>query len=91
MGNEDKPVLKKDVKLAEKRGKNLQKLKDVILTLLSGKELDAKYKDHALIGNYANTRECHIEPDWLFIYRIDPEEKVLYLIRTGSHSDLFNK
>ena len=82
---------KKDVKLAEKRGKNLQKLKEVIITLASGEELDPKYKDHSLIGNYVNTRECHIEPDWLFIYRIDVEEKVLHLIRTGTHSDLFDK
>ena len=80
---------KKDVKLAEKRGKNIQKLKDILLELLNGNELDQKYKDHQLIGNYSNTRECHIEPDWLLIYRIDAEERILHLIRTGSHSDLF--
>ena len=80
---------KTDVKLAEKRGKDLQKLKEVLLALLAGEELELKYKDHQLIGNYINTRECHIEPDLLLIYRIDQEENVLHLIRTGSHSDLF--
>jgi mRNA interferase YafQ len=82
---------KKDVKLAEKRGKDLQKLKEIILTLISGKELDPRYKDHFLIGNYVNTRECHIESDWLLIYLIDQEEQILHLIRTGTHSDLFKK
>jgi len=82
---------RKDVKSAEKRGKNMQKLKNVLLELIVGKTLDPKYKDHQLIGNYSDTRECHIESDWLLIYRIDEENKTLYLIRTGSHSDLFNK
>lgn len=82
---------KKDVKLAQKRGKNTEKLKEVILQIMSDKELNSKYKDHSLIGNYVNTRECHIEPDWLLIYRIDHDEKILHLIRTGTHSDLFNK
>jgi len=82
---------KKDVELSRKRGKNLQKLKDILNILISGKELDIKYKDHILLGNYENTRECHIEPDWLLIYRIDKDENILYLIRTGTHSDLFKK
>ncbi len=82
---------KKDVKLAEKRGKDLQKLKEVIMSLVLGKELEPKYKDHSLVGNYANTRECHIEPDWLLIYFTDEEEKILHLVRTGTHSDLFKK
>lgn len=80
---------KKDVELAKKRGKNLQKLKNIITALSLGYELDKKYKDHVLIGDYANTKECHIEPDWLLVYRIDKKEKLLYLIRTGTHSDLF--
>ena len=82
---------KKDVKIAQKRGKDMQKFKDVLLELVSGNFLNPKHKDHQLIGNYANARECHIEPDWLLIYRIDKENKVLHLIRTGSHSDLFRK
>lgn len=82
---------KKDVKSAEKRGENIQKLKKVLLELIAGNTLDPKYKDHQLIGNYSETRECHIESDWLLIYRIDEENKTLHLIRTGTHSDLFNK
>ncbi len=81
---------KKDAKLAKKQGKNLNLLKKVIEILIKGEELPQKYKDHSLIGNYANTRECHIQPDWLLIYRIDKELNVLYLIRTGSHSELFD-
>lgn len=69
----------------------MQKLKDILLELVSGNSLNPKHKDHQLIGNYADTRECHIEPDWLLIYRIDEENKILHLIRTGSHSDLFKK
>ena len=57
--------------------------------LANGETLDAKYKDHPLIGDYEDFRECHIKPDWLLIYRIDDEELELYLFRTGTHSDLF--
>jgi len=81
---------KKDVKLIIKQGKNLDLLKTVIENLMKGEELSSKYRDHSLIGNFANTRECHIQPDWLLIYRIDTEENVLHLIRTGSHSELFD-
>ncbi len=81
---------KKDLKLAKKQGKNLDLLKKVITLLMSGEELPQKYKDHTLIGNYASTRECHIQPDWLLIYRLDEELNVLHLIRTGSHSELFD-
>jgi len=81
---------KKDLKLAKKQGKNLDLLKKIIALLMSGEELPQKYKDHTLIGNYANSRECHIQPDWLLIYRIDEELKVLHIIRTGSHSELFD-
>ena len=82
-------LFKKDVKLAKKRGKDMQKLKNVLEELFAGNTLDLKYKDHKLIGNYFETRECHIEPNWLLIYRIDEKNKTLHLIRTGSHSDLF--
>ena len=54
-----------------------------------GKTLEAKYKDHALTGNYKGYRECHIQPDWLLIYQYDNNELYLYLARTGTHSDLF--
>jgi len=78
---------KKDVKLAQKRGKDIDKLKEVLQLLVNGLPLPARLRDHFLIGQYKGTRECHIEPDWLLIYE-DPEEEVV-LIRTGSHNDLF--
>lgn len=86
-----KPVytrsFEKDVKLATKRGKNLDKLKNLIELLASKSQLPIKYKDHNLIGNFVGRRECHIESNWLLIYKIDGE----YIIfeRTGTHSDLF--
>ncbi|MBR5914470.1 MAG: type II toxin-antitoxin system YafQ family toxin [Selenomonadaceae bacterium] len=80
---------KKDLKLAEKQNKNLDKLYDVIEQLADGKSLDEKYRDHSLNGKYANARECHIEPDWLLIYEICENVLVLVLNRVGSHSDLF--
>ena len=81
----------KDRKLIVKRGYDIQKLKDVIELLRERKPLDEKYKDHALSGNYKNYRECHIEPDWLLIYKIENEILTLVLLRTGTHSDLFQK
>ncbi len=80
---------KKDVKSAQKRGYDISKLTAVIKKLANGEKLDAKYKDHRLSGNYENFRECHIQPDWLLIYTIEDESLILYLARTGSHSDLF--
>ena len=73
----------------KKRGLNLDKLKFVINQLACGNQLEEKYRDHALTGDYKGFRECHIEPDWLLIYQIIDEELVLILSRTGSHSDLF--
>jgi mRNA interferase YafQ len=78
---------KKDIKRMEKRGKVFTGFKEVLTLLLFGVVIDTKYRDHPLIGQYAGTRECHIEPDWLLIYETTNEEIVL--IRTGSHSDLF--
>lgn len=78
---------KKDIKLAQKRGKDLDKLKEALQLLVSGLPLPARLRDHLLIGQYKGTRECHIEPDWLLIYE-DSEEEIV-LIRTGSHNDLF--
>ena len=80
---------KKDLKAVIKRGYNIALLEVVVDILASGQELPVKYKDHALIGNYKGCRECHITPDWLFIYEIDGDELILYLTRTGTHSDLF--
>ena len=85
-----KPTSKfqKDLKRAQRRGYDLNLIKAVIRTLAQGDTLDQKYKDHALTGEYVGCRECHITPDWLLIYEIIDEELVLYLTRTGTHSDL---
>lgn len=82
---------KKDYKLALKRGCDPDKLQNLICMLMNEQPLPEKYKDHALVSsrNYKNMRECHIEPDWLLIYKIERERLILKLIRTGSHSDLF--
>ncbi|MBQ3024078.1 MAG: type II toxin-antitoxin system YafQ family toxin [Spirochaetaceae bacterium] len=80
---------KKDLKLAIKRGLDISLLDAVVTTLQKGESLPAKNKDHALTGNYTGCRECHIQPDWLLIYEISDKELILYLTRTGSHSDLF--
>jgi len=79
----------KDRKLAVKRGCNINKLKNIIELIRECKPLPEKYKDHALTGNYDKYRECHIEPDWLLVYRIENDTLTLILFRTGSHSDLF--
>ncbi len=78
---------KRDAKLQLRRGRNLALLKEVITLLSKGKSMEARYRDHPLIGGYQDTRECHIEPDWLLIYELSEEE--LILIRTGTHADLF--
>ena len=79
----------KDLKLIARRGYDLNKIKFVISELANGNKLDSKYKDHQLTGDYSGKRECHILPDWLLIYEIKNDELLLYLVRTGSHSDLF--
>ena len=80
---------KKDLKTAAKRGLKLDKLRDVVDTLSRQETLDEKYRDHSLTGEYRGFRECHVEPDWLLIYRVNEEVLELYLFRTGSHADLF--
>lgn len=80
---------KKDYIKIKKQGLNTDKLKKVITQLASKKRLDSIYLDHALSGKYKGLRECHIEPDWLLIYRIDNEILQLILTRTGSHANLF--
>lgn len=79
----------KDLKRVKKRGFDISLLADVIKKLAAGEPLPEKNRDHPLSGNYARCRECHITPDWLLIYEIDGHELILYLTRTGSHSDLF--
>lgn len=82
---------KKDIKLAQKRGYKMELLSEIVEILINEETLPAKYRDHALIDNkkYKNVRECHIESDWLLVYRIEKEVELLRLIRTGTHSDLF--
>ncbi len=82
---------KKDYKLAMKRRLDIELLDDIIRTLSRGETLPPKNKDHSLSGEWAGHRECHIQPDWLLIYRIDDDVLVLTLSRTGTHSDLFGK
>ena len=82
---------KKDYKLAKKRGLDLDLLKEVVTKLANGETLPPEYRDHGLNGNWSGHRECHIQPDWLLIYRIDNDVLVLTLTRTGTHSDLFGK
>lgn len=78
---------RRDVKLALRRGKDLAKLRETISLLAEGATLPSHYRDHPLTGVWAHYRECHIEPDWLLIYKIEAND--LVLVRTGSHSDLF--
>lgn len=80
---------KKDFKRIKKRGYDTRLLENIIERLASGIPLPEEYKDHKLLGEYTGCRECHITPDWLLIYEINSEELILYLMRTGSHSDLF--
>ena len=82
---------KRDYKLALKRGCRKEKLERVIFLLSSEERLPEAYKDHALADSrdYKGMRECHIEPDWLLVYKIINDRLILRLIRTGTHSDLF--
>jgi mRNA interferase YafQ len=79
---------RRDVKRAEKRGKEMGKLKELLTLLISGEPLPARYKDHPLKQNWSGYRDAHIEPDWLLIYFVS--DLVVRFERTGSHSDLFD-
>ena len=78
---------RRDVKLARKRGKDMEKLRELILLLIAGAPLPARFSDHPLSGEWNHFRDCHLEPDWLLIYKVDGDS--LMLVRTGTHSDLF--
>jgi len=80
---------KKDYKRIKKQNKDPDQLKIVIAKLVAGKKFELKYRDHRLSGDWKGHRDCHIEPDWILIYRIEDED--LILERTGSHSELFKK
>ncbi|MBE6991528.1 MAG: type II toxin-antitoxin system YafQ family toxin [Ruminococcaceae bacterium] len=79
----------KDLKRIQKRGYNISLLTQVIRLLAAGETLPEKNKDHPLAGDYTGCRECHVAPDWLLIYEISGNDLILYLTRTGTHSDLF--
>lgn len=79
---------KKSYKLMKKRGLDITLLNDVVDQMRQGKQLDEKYHDHGLSGNFAGFRECHIKPDWLLVYLIENDVLTLTLVDTGSHSDM---
>ena len=80
---------KKDLKLAIRRGYKISLLEEVVNKLAVGEPLEERYRDHLLTGDYGGFRECHITPDWLLIYQVRETELILFLSRTGTHSDLF--
>lgn len=84
-------IFKKDYKMAMKRGRKLELLDKVITTLALGENLPNENRDHDLHGNWKGYRECHIQSDWLLVYKIEKDILVLTLTRTGTHSDLFAK
>ena len=79
---------KKSLKLMLKRGKDIKKITKVVRMLAQGETLPPQYKDHPLIGDYAGSRDCHIENDWVLIYKIKDDLLILSLVDTGTHSDL---
>ena len=82
-------TFRKELKTMIKRGYDISLLEEIVNKLANGEELPERNRDHALTGNYKGCRECHIKPDWLLIYQIIDEELILFLTRTGTHSDLF--
>jgi mRNA interferase YafQ len=86
---EQSTKFKKDLKTATQRGYDIGKLNEVVELLQKGIPLPLKYHDHALTGDMVGYRECHITSDWLLVYRIEENVLVLYLFRTGTHSDIF--
>lgn len=82
-------AFKKSYKLMKKRGLDISLLDKIIDLLRQGKQLDEKYKDHALSGNFVGFRECHIKPDWLLVYLLENDILTLTLVDTGTHSDIF--
>ncbi len=85
-------AFKSCLKMIKKRRKDLDKLTTVVNMIASGKQLDAKYRDHELNDNkhFKNCHELHLEPDWLLVYKINKKDLILFLMETGTHSDLFN-
>ena len=80
---------RRDLRRMRRRGKDVQKLQAVVRLLVHEQPLAPRYRDHPLVGDWLGYRDCHIEPDWLLIYKIDREKATLTLARTGTHSELF--
>lgn len=78
-----------DLKLAAKRGYDLDLLDFVVTKLANREVLPGNFRDHGLTGQYAGFRECHLQPDWLLVYRVEEQALILFLSRTGTHADLF--
>lgn len=78
---------RRDIRRCQRRGNDMAKLRQAILLLVSGEPLPPRYRDHPLSGDWKGFRDCHLESDWLLLYKIDGDD--LYLVRTGTHSDLF--
>lgn len=81
--------MKKDLKLAKRRGYDINALKEIVDKLANREALPKKNRDHSLSGILSGFRECHIQPNWLLVYKVDEDEVILFLFRTGTHSDLF--
>jgi mRNA interferase YafQ len=82
---------RKDLRRCQKRGYDLAKLSKVLTELQAERPLEPRHRDHPLTGDFASCRECHIEPNWLLIYRVEKDRLVLIAQRTGTHSDLFDE
>ena len=81
---------KRDLKRAVRRGRDISLLENIVNTLAERRPLSASNRDHSLTGNWSGCRECHIQPDWLLIYKVSGDELFLLLMRTGTHADLFD-
>jgi len=73
----------------ERRGLNMQKIYEIMIDLENEVPLQSKHREHHLQGKYKDYIECHVEPDWLLIYKIDPQALEIYFARTGTHADIF--
>lgn len=82
---------RRDYKRIQKQGKDVNRLLKIVDILAAEQPLAPKYRDHAMTGDFIGHRECHIEPDWLLVYKVEQDALLLTLTRTGSHSDLFRK
>ena len=82
---------KRDLKLVARRGYDVELLEKTVNALAQQRNLPESNRDHAMVGNWVGYRECHIQPDWLLIYKIHGDELTLLLMRTGTHSDLFGR